>query len=195
MKRSLLSIAVLCGMAGSAQAATLTVTPDASTYSVGQTITLLVVGDAQGGSTNTIHGRLVYSAALTDPSGIAPTQNTHTFASGPAAVGRALRQAEGYGSSGLGYSEAFDQIFSTSTPRSPLQNTTATIKLIAANPGTLNFSWEKAADGRGNHLLYYGLVPAEPAATVTVVPEPGTTLPLALGLFGLLVSPRRRRSR
>jgi hypothetical protein len=63
--------------------------------------------------------------------------------------------------------------------------------VIAAAPGTLDFYWEVPADALGNHIAYFGAAPSAPAATVTI-PEPGATVPLALGLVGLLASPRRR---
>jgi hypothetical protein len=194
MKRTWTLIAVAASMAGSSQAATLTVTPDHSAYAVGSTITLTVVGDPQGESTAAIYGRLVYSAALSDPSGIAPTQNTHTFSGPPASLVAPLRQGEAYGPSGLAFSEAFDQIFGT-TPRTPQENTSSVIKVIAAAEGTLDFSWEVPGDGLGNHVKYFGAAPGAPAATVTIVPEPGVLVSLAAGGFALGLGRRRRSQR
>ena len=192
MRRAFFLNAVFAGLATAAHAGTVTVTPDHSAYAVGQIITLTVVGDSQGQSATGIWGRLLYSAALTDPTGIAATQNTHTITGGGSARVGPLRQGEGYG--GYGYSDAFNQLFSTS-PVSVQQNTTSVIKLFAVAEGTVNFSWEVPGDGLGNQLVYFGAAPAASAATVTIVPEPGITPPIALGLFGLLWSPRRRARR
>jgi len=177
-------------IAAAAHAGTVTVTPDAASYAVGQTITLNIVGNPQGGSKNGIWGRLIYSAALTDPSGITPTQNTHTVSGGSVVVGP-LRQGKGY--AGYGYSDAFNQIFNP-PPASVGQNTTSVVKVIAASEGTVEFFWEEPSDGLGNHLSYFDAAPGNPAASVTVVPEPGATVSLALGFLGLLAIRRRRAS-
>jgi hypothetical protein len=190
MERALILATVLVGIAARAEAGAVTVTPDHSGYTVGQTIILTVVGDPQGGSAIGIWGRLLYSAALTNPSGIAPIQNTNTISGSPATVGP-LHQGVGY--AGYGYSDAFNQLFSTS-PVSVDQNTTATIKLIAAAEGTVDFFWEKQADGLGNYLVYFGTTPSAPAATVQIVPEPGIAVPLVLGVLGIWLSPRRSLS-
>jgi hypothetical protein len=188
MKRVFLAVVVI-GIASGAHAGTVTVTPDASTYAVGQVITLTVAGDSQGGTAKGIWGRLLYSAALTDPSGILSTQNTHTLTGGGSATLGPLRQGEGYG--GYAFADAFDQVFST-TPVSVQQGTTSVVKVVAAAPGTVTFRWEVPADGLGNEITYFGAAPGTPAATVTIVPEPGALVPIALGLLGLLWSPRRR---
>ena len=66
------------------------------------------------------------------------------------------------------------------------------IKVSARAEGTLDFFWEEQVDALGNHLVYFGATPPDPAATVTLVPEPGTEAPIAFALLGLLASPRRR---
>ena len=48
MKRTLFVMAVVLGFATAASAATLTVTSDKATYTVGETITLTVIGDGRG---------------------------------------------------------------------------------------------------------------------------------------------------
>jgi hypothetical protein len=165
MRHAFFLVGITVGLAAAAHAGTVTVTPDAASYAVGQTITLTVVGDSQGGTATGIWGRLLYSAALTDPSGIAPTQNTHTVSGGGSAIVGPLRQGEGYG--GSGYSDAFNQQLSN-TPVSVGENTTSTVKVIAAATGTLDFFWEVPADGLGNHLVYFGAAPGAPASSVTI---------------------------
>jgi hypothetical protein len=169
MKRAFFQVMLSVAIATVAHAGTLIVTPDSPVYTVGQTITLTVVGNSQGGTATGIWGRLLYSAALTNPSGITPTQNIHTTSGGGSAIVGPLRQGEGY--AGSGFSDAFNQQLGTD-PVSVGENTTSTIKVIAAANGTLNFSWEVPTDGLGNHLVYFGATPPTPAATVTIGPFP-----------------------
>src|SRR5262245_2547269 len=60
---------VLAGLASAANAASVVVSTDQPTYTVGQTVTVTVVGDSQGGTDNAIAGTLLYSSALTNTTG------------------------------------------------------------------------------------------------------------------------------
>jgi hypothetical protein len=193
MKRNVLLAVLLSAISAisvAAQAATLIVTPDASTYQVGEIITLHVVGDPQGGSARGIWGRLLFSEALANH-WIAPTQSTHTIAGvGPARVGPLDQYNNSYSQYSYGFSDAFNQLFGE-VPTSVEQSTISVIRLKARREGTLSFFWEEQADGHGNQLTYFDATPPRPAATVTIVPEPRAAVPIALAFLGLLASPRR----
>ena len=56
---------------------TLTLQSNKSSYQLGETIVLTVVGDAQSATTYGIYGRLIYDALLTKT--IGSSQTKHTF--------------------------------------------------------------------------------------------------------------------
>ena len=63
--RSILLVLIAgIGFVGAADAATLSVSPDKTTYLVGEVITLTVMGDDQGAVSDGIHGLLEYNGAL-----------------------------------------------------------------------------------------------------------------------------------
>jgi hypothetical protein len=174
-----LCCAVMLGVSwtGFANAATLSVNSDKLTYNVGETITLLVYGDAEGASAYGIYGRLQYDGSLVDndtraqklmgPGWVKGTlEEGDTNASGPATA----------------YSEAFDQVnvalgdYQTAT--SPI----STVTLIAVSIGVVNVNWDTVTPG--SQLNYFGLT-AAPGTSFTIVPEPRTAALFALGLLGL----------
>jgi hypothetical protein len=195
MKRTLFLVTAVVGIAAGAHATTLFVTSNSLTYTVGDTITFNVVGDPQGASAEYIYGRLVYTDLLTDPSGIAPTQNTHTGAGFGTAFTFPLSQGEGYyGPNGFGpggYSEAFFQSFGFGGPQTVNENTVSVIKVIAAAPGTVFFCWERASleyfDIEKTPCPAFGDDYTIPGAPITIfaIPEPGTGLLVWAGLLGL----------
>src|SRR5262245_14331969 len=66
MLRNLSVLLLAIGIAGSAGAASLSVSPDKLTYNVGDTITVTVTADDGGAVAYGIFGRLDYSGALVD---------------------------------------------------------------------------------------------------------------------------------
>ena len=177
--RTTLAILVL---ASGAQAVTLTITPDKATYSVGETITLSVFGDAEGAAEISIFGRMLFEPNFAVY--IASAQETLTSFGGfvpwtPIAL-----------TGGNGFADAFGQLAGQSTliPDGPL---TASVTLNAISPGTISFSWET---GGIYALDFFGLTNA-PGGSVTVVPEPSTAPLIALGLLILTAAERRRQPR
>lgn len=185
MKRTLIALVALVGLTASANAATLTIGGGGS-YNVGDLITLTVSGNAQGGTSDAVFGRLNFSnptvAAIS--TGV-PVQNTLTSLGGaipwlgPAALACNANSCT-----------MMDQVqgLTSFTPDNAL---VSSVSFLATTPGTTNVAWELAAVGF--ELNFFGLSNA-PGTTITVnvVPEPTTAALLGLGLFGLAVAGRRR---
>ena len=183
MKRTLFLVAVLVAFATGASAATLSVVSDKTTYAVGETITLSVLGDAQGATSFSIYGRLEYDGTFVNNGTI--TQKLigpgSDWTKGPAVSGN----------NGLpsAFSEAFNQV-SLSGGGQTATNPITTITLIASAVGVVTANWN-VAQGSGFELGFFGIT-SSPGVTFTIIPEPSTVALLGLGLLGLAVSGRRR---
>jgi PEP-CTERM motif len=163
---------VLVGLAGAARAASVVVSTDQPTYTVGQTVTVTVVGDSQGGTDNAIAGTLLYSSALTDTTG----------SSQSLLISGGLPWIPGILSTSDGSAEVFDQSRGGILPPATVSNTvTSTATLTAMGLGTVTISW--------SGLDFFGATPS--STSFTIVPEPGTALLLALGLAGITIVRRR----
>lgn len=171
---TVVAFVAVVGLEGAARAATLGITTDQPTYLVGETITVTVSGDSQGGSDNIIFGQLLYSGALTDTVGA----NQTALISG-GLPWTALPLATGEGAS-----EVFDQtrLLGAATVSNPLS---ATLTLTAVGLGTVNLDWNTAT------LDFFGLTSAS-GTSFTITPEPGTALLVVLGLAGIAFVGRRR---
>jgi hypothetical protein len=188
MKRTLVVVAAVVGFATAASAATLTVTTTntsavaQNTFTVGDTIILKVVGDAQGETSTYIHGELTWNGALTTT--VSANQAPTMYANAGA-----LLLSDGLGT-------VFDSNCGCSAPTAPLsQIQTSTVTLVADAAGISQVGWG------GEELAFFSIstyngtnVPVNPVHSFTIVPvpEPGTATLIGLGLLGLVFGGRRR---
>jgi len=179
MKRSGLAavaaIAFGLGFGTVAGAATLVVSTDKTTYSVGESVTVTVAGDSQGGSDNAIDGVLNYSSTSTDTP-VTPIQSI--------LLSGAVPWTPGILSFSDGSAEMFDQSrIGAATVSNQL---TSTLVLIATGLGTVNLAWDPGLD-------FFGLTSASGTSfTVQSAPEPGTALLVGAGLAAFAAIRRRR---
>ena len=191
MKRIfLLTLATaVAGFATVANAASLTVSADAGTYTPGAAITLTVTGSINPFSeaapnffvTLGVPGNASFVSAVAD----------QAFTGG---MFGNTNWTVGSGESGVnaGVYSAFDQIFGTGA--APFGNNyngvdtatiTATALFTAGAPGAAAFDF-------GSDTNFFGISGASSGVTVTIVPEPTTAALMGLGLFGLAMAGRRR---
>jgi hypothetical protein len=173
MRALLLAISAAVALATAASAATLTITPDRSTYAVGDTITLSVFGDSEGAADSTIYGRILFDGSLA----------TYVSSSqvGLTSFGGALPWVTALLSGGDGFAEAFNQV---STPIAPADGPLfATAVLQATEPGLLRYDWQV---GGAFPVDFFGLTDA-PGGSVVIVPEPATRTLVAMGLLALVL--------
>lgn len=183
--RALIGLLTLIA-ATSVGAATLTITPDKSMYVVGETVTLSVFGDAQGGADGPVFGWILFDENLADY--LSATQTPLTSLNG------GLQWNLGTLEVGNGVAEAFDQFLSLGPEfvDGPLM---AALMLEATSPGVLNYSW--AIDVPLLDFSFFGVVDP-PGGSITIVPETSTGLLFAtgvvlLGFWRQRLKGRRRR--
>jgi len=170
----------------SANAATLLVVSNKSTYGFGETVTLLISGNAQGASATRIFGRLLYNGARVDNG----TRAQRTIGSGwlKNSLEASDTNAEGPTTAS---SEAFDQMNSSGGFQTAV-NPISTVTLITQALGVVNVNWDTTSFGF--QLNFFGLTSA-PGTSFTIrddpVPEPTTAALVALGLLALAASRRR----
>jgi hypothetical protein len=172
------------GVAGAANAASITVTSDSSTYSVSDTITLTIIGDSMGVFDNAVLATLLYNEALvTEAAFGSQTQFTTagflpwTVATIPCGVIP-------------GGCTVVNQLLGPS-PGPVDQLLTATLTLHATALGTVNVTFDSS--GGPNTLDFFGITSAG-GTSFTIVPEPTTAALLGLGIAGLTIAGRRRKS-
>ena len=188
LRSVLLVLIAVVGFVVAADAATLSVSPDKTTYLVGERITLTVIGDDQGAVSDGIFGRLEYVGA---PVNIGTQSQTRLIGvSGPWTT-LILRSGsdvpiEDHNFSGpsMAVSDAFHQRSATGGEETAdnLPGVLSTVTLIAQAVGVVDVSWYTEA-GPGQ-LNFFGLTSA-PGTSFTIVPEPGTAALFALALLGL----------
>ena len=168
-------------LASIANAATLTVTPDQTSYQVGDTITLIVTGDHQGASTARIFGQLLFSnPSVADFASGTPgqTQILPPFPIPPAPLTCTASSCD-----------MFNQSFVLGPTQPAPVLMIAQVSFVAMAPGVSNANWN-TDPSNGFELEFFGLTNA-PGTVITVIPEPGTAALLGLGLLGVALARRR----
>lgn len=171
-------------LAFSAQAATLSISADKSTYNTGETITLTITGDSQFGSALAINGSVLYDTFLTTVTSQMQTPHT-SFMAVPWLTGVLFLD-----NPNIGFADAFNQLAGGLTAFTVDQLQIATITLTADAVGVADFNWHSQLSNALS-LNFFGLTSAS-GISVTIVPEPTTAALLGIGLLGLAVAGRRR---
>jgi len=195
MKRTLITVAALVGLASAASGATLTLSTDKPTYLIGELITLTVTANNAAETDAGITGVVLFNTALISPTAGGATQTALQ------SLGGLVTWTQGalatFCTDASGSCRMFSQVNpagagSVSSPVSPFTLSTKTFTADAL--GIAAFNW-LASPGTpvAQRLDYFG-VTQSPGVTVEIVPEPTTAALLGLGLFGLAISGRRRRS-
>ena len=192
----LVLIAVI-GLVVAGDAATLSISPNKTTYLVGERITLTVIGDDEGALSDGIYGRLEFDGSLVDFGG--PGQTRLIGASEPWNLlilrwGEDIVILDPDGQPVGGPTEAIAEAFHqrpaiAEDTATNLPGVLSTVILSAQATGVVNVNWHIANDL--NQLDFFGLTSA-PGTSFTIVPEPTTGALLGLGLLGLGI---RRRAR
>jgi hypothetical protein len=185
------ALAVVLGLSFGAQAATLTITADAATYNISDTITLTIIGDSEGGSAIDILGVLNFNGNLVSGLG----GQTQTKLRKPA--GGATWTAGGLLVNGViaNTQDSFTQFHGGTLPDLSSKKLTAVMTFHADANGVANFGWNTSVID-GIAFTFFGLTNA-PGISVNIgvpVPEPSTAGLMGLGLIGLVVAGRRRKS-
>jgi hypothetical protein len=187
---TLFTATLMCvlGMSFAAQSATLTLTTDQAVYAISDTITLTAVGDAQGFAATGLTGTVITPGNTTGNTG-SGTQSQLTSFTGFFTWARIGTLVEGIPP---GTFMMFDQVAPQTSGNIPDQKLTAVMTFHADTAGTASFNWLTSGGGLLN-LSFFGLTSAN-GVTVTIVPEPTTAGLMGLGLIGLAISGRRRKS-
>lgn len=172
------ALALVAVLAAPASGATLTVTPDRSTYQVGDTITLDVVGDPEGMLANSVFGFIVFDAEVASYQ--ASHQQPLTEFGRPWTLGTLTG---GVDFAGRGFADVFSQFGGLGGSR-PENELIASVTLMALSEGVLEFDW-------GFDFQFFD-VPEPPIPSVLIVPEPSTLALAALGMLGTALAWRRR---
>ena len=191
LRPGLLVLIAWVGFVATADAATLSISPDKTTYVVGERVTLTVIGNDEGAVSDRIYGRLEFDGSLVDIG--RPGQTRLIGASEPWNI-LILRQGEDIevldpaGEPVGGPTEAIVEAFhqrpaiAAGDTATNLPGVLSIVTLSAQAAGVVNVNWHIANDL--NQLDFFGLTSA-PGTSFTIVPEPHTATLLGLGLLGL----------
>jgi PEP-CTERM motif. len=190
VRSGLLVLIAWVGAVATADAATLSISPDKTTYLVGERVTLTVIGDDEGAVSDRIYGRLEFDGSLVDLG--APGQTRLIGASEPWNTlilrwGEDIEILDPNGQPVGGPTEAIAEAFHQ---RPAIAEDTATnlpgvlsiVTLSAQAAGVVDVNWHTVADAA--RLEFFGLSSA-PGTSFTIIPEPATSTLLALALLGL----------
>lgn len=139
------------GLAGSAGALSLSVTPSQGSVDIGEIVVLRVDGEPDLVSDTGAFGRLDYSTSITAPRGVRQDPVGSGWTPGP------LRQ-------GVDFAEAFNQVSADTTGTA---GAVADVALCAESAGSLSADWVEHSPYDPDGLNYFGLTSA-PGAAFTV---------------------------
>jgi hypothetical protein len=168
-----------------AQAATLTMSADKATYATSEIITITVIGDSQGASAIGAFGTVGYDSLLV-------STGTHTQTAMRNSL--TVKWTRGGLNTDLPIANTFDS-FSTingaTIPANSTKKLTAVMTFSADAGGLAAFDWYVGP--LSQTLDFFGLSAAN-GVTVSIIPEPSTAGLMGLGIIGLVVAGRRRKS-
>ncbi len=181
MKRFLTATMIAVGFAAVANAASLTITPDKTSYNVGESIVLTITGDSGGVAAQGVFGALALSGT-----------GSMTYVSGSQSPISSFGGALPWTPSAVGaQNTVFNQIVGVTPFPGDWTSPLAVATYTAATLGVVNIGWNN--DSSVGALNFFGIAVGDAGtASITIVPEPTTASLLALGLIGLAM--RRRGS-
>jgi hypothetical protein len=190
LRSGLLVLIAVFGLGRTADAATLSITPNKTTYVVGERVTLTVIGDDEGAVSDRIFGQLELDGSLIDLGGAGQTRLIGESGPWNPLILRAGEDIELLDPAGQPIGGPTEAILDAFHQRPAIAGDTATnlpgvlsiVTLSAQAVGVVNVNWHTAADAV--QLKFFGLTSA-PGTSFTIVPEPTTAGLLALGLIGL----------
>lgn len=163
MKRFLTATMIAVGFAAVANAATLTISSDKTSYNVGEAIVLTITGDSGGASAAGVFGALALTGS-----------GSATYASGSQSQIASFGGALPWTTSAVGaQNTVFNQLVGVTPQLGAWTSPLATATFTAASVGTVAIGWDN--DGTPGALNFFGIAVGDAGtASVTIVPEPTT---------------------